>query len=82
MFAEILNALVFGADSSHAIFHVTSATEVVEGMDVLRKMEAQGSSDGKTKNKVTPQRVDALLARHAGYPGYRFENAITKGTNE
>jgi peptidylprolyl isomerase len=27
--------------------------KVVEGMDVLRKMEAQGSSDGKTKNKVT-----------------------------
>merc|ERR1719199_1269228 len=35
-------------DNKHVVFG-----KVVEGMDVLRKMEAQGSSDGKTKNKVT-----------------------------
>merc|ERR1739848_640883 len=35
-------------DGKHVVFG-----KVVEGQEVLRKMEAQGSKDGKTSNKVT-----------------------------
>lgn len=43
-------------DNKHVVFG-----EVIEGMDVVRKMEAVGSKSGKPKDKVVISRCGELV---------------------